>query len=162
MFARAKRSSFIAILAIALQACTSMNVRDFCLGADLTHPDTDSLGIVLGVAPHALNEGPFIVFNSPAQANPEQTLHIKLEPAPIPWPPGLDESACPSMDWRTYRLSVGSEEWSGFWNNPRPLPYEIGLGVFEYVVPMRKNEFALALIDKQTGEVLMRCGCYGT
>lgn len=158
---RNQRLASIVLLALTLQACGSMNLRDFCSGSELTPPEPDSLGVILGVAPHRLNESPFIILNSPTQANPQQALNLKLEPMPVTWPAGLDESPCPSMDWRTYRLVVSADEWDAFWNQPRPLSYEIGIGVFEYVVPMRESEFALALIDRRTGDVLMRCGCYG-
>ena len=155
-----RRASALPMMAM-LAGCSTMNVGDFCSGAGSVNADAKSLAVILGIAPHRLNESPFVVLNRPSQADPQRTAHLKLEPAAVAWPPDLDESPCRGIDWRTYRAVVDAKEWDEFWAPPLPSPFEIGIGALEFVVPMRESEFGFVLIDQQTGTTLMHCGCYG-
>jgi hypothetical protein len=91
---RVHRLASIASVAVLFSACSTMNVGNYCSGSESMESDAKSLAIILGIAPHKLNESPFVMFNSPSLANPDQTLHLNLEPAPMMWPPELDESPC--------------------------------------------------------------------
>ena len=157
-----RRLPLSALLPIALSACSSMNVSNYCSGSQSIHADAKPLAVILGIAPHRLNESPFVVFNSPSQASPDRTLHFNLEPASLTWPLALDESPCQGLDWRTYRVAVDTDEWNDFWATPQAVPFEIGIGALEFVVPMRESEFGFVLIDQQSGNTLMHCGCFGT
>jgi hypothetical protein len=159
---RVCRLASIASVAVILSACSTMNVGNYCSGSESIQADTKSLAIILGIAPHRLNESPFVVFNSPSLANPDRTLHLNLEPAPVTWPLDLDESPCQGIDWRTYRVAVEAKEWNDFWTTSQTLPFEVGIGALEFVVPMRESEFGFVLIDQESDKTLMHCGCYGT
>ncbi len=154
--------SLLAINIAILQACTSMNLGDFCNGAGFKEAEPASLGVVLGAPAGRIVESPFIVFNTPSQAQPDATLQFNLEPAPLLWPASLDESPCNGLDWRTYEVAVDPVQWNAFWALPRPMPVSVGVGFWEYVIPLRASEFGFAIIDKASAEVLMSCGCYQT
>jgi hypothetical protein len=155
------RRALILLMVAPLASCSTMNVGNFCSYGESPNVDAKSLAVILGIAPHRLNESPFVVFNRPSQADPQRTVHFKLEPASVAWPLDLDESPCQGIDWRTYRAVVDAEEWEAFWAPPLPSPFEIGIGALEFAVPMRESEFGFVLIDQEAGTTLMHCGCYG-
>lgn len=151
----------IVVGAVPLQACTTTNLGQFCSGSDLTSVDSGSLGVVLGAPANRFAESPpFIMLYTPSQAKPQATLHLKLTPAPIPWPNSLDETPCKGADWRTFQVAVDPDQWARFWALPRPLLVEGGIGFLDSVTPLRTTSFGVALVNAATAEVLISCGCY--
>jgi hypothetical protein len=158
----AKRS-VTAIVGIAtLQACASTNLGNSCSTPRMEQVNSSALGIVLGVSSHRTLEAPFIVFDTPSQAQSQATLQLELKPAQLALPASLDETPCSGLDWRTYTVGVGSEDWQHFWGRPQPMPIEVGIGLWEFVIPFRSSEFGLAIVNTDSSAVVMACGCYGT
>lgn len=157
--------AFVAVMvgAVPLQACTTTNLGDFCSGSDLARVDSNSLGVVLGAPANRFAESPpFIMLYTPSQAQPQATLHLRLTPAPMPWPNSLDETPCRGVDWRTFQVAVDPDHWARFWALPRPLSVEGGIGFSDSTAPLRTTRFGVALVNAATAEVLMSCGCYRT
>jgi hypothetical protein len=165
MFHRLRAVGVLMLGAVSLQACIYRSLGDFCSGSDSdpTKIDSSSLEVVLGAPANRFADSlPFIMLYTPSQAQPQATLHLKLTPAPLPWPDGLDETPCKGIDWRTYRVAVDPDQWARFWALPRPLPVEGGIAFENSMAPLRMNRVGIALLNSATTEVLMSCGCYHT
>ena len=151
---------------VALQACTTKDLGDFCSysDSDWSKVDSSSLGVVMGAPANRFVDIPFIMLYTPSQAKPQVTLELKLTPAAMPWPNSLDETPCKGLDWRTFRVAVDADQWAKLWSLPRtlPLPFEFDIAFSNSMAPMRTHSFGVALVNAATNEVLMSCGCYQT
>ncbi len=151
---------------VALQACTTKDLGDFCSysDSDLSKVDSSSLGVVMGAPANRFVDTPLIMLYTPSQAMPQVTLEFKLTPAVMPWPNSLDETPCKGVDWRTFRVAVDADQWAKLWSPPRdlPKPVEWSVAFSNSMAPLRTHSFGVALVNAATSEVLMSCGCYRT
>lgn len=152
-----------ATLAIALSSCATVDVNEYCKYSTqdaIRSSDPDSLALILGLPPQRHGDSLVVVFHSPSQSDSERSVSAKVLPGPHLLPSGLDESQCSGVDWTSYTLEIGADEWRDFWADERTSRFEIGVGFLDDYEPLRLHSFGVAMVDSSTGDFYFSCGCY--
>jgi hypothetical protein len=153
----------VAVLGLGVSACSTLDVNDYCRYSDtisLRQADPESLALVLGIGKGRVKEMPFVVVRSASGNNLGASVTLRATPAAHPMPVGLDESSCSRVDWNTYSLTVDTDEWRTFWQDERNSPFEIFLAFLDSNEQLMMGDFGAAIVDTNTGNHLVACGCY--
>ena len=153
----------VTMLGLGAAACSTLDVSDYCRysqSISLREADPESLALVLGIGKGRAKETPFVVVRSIAKENPGASVKLQATPAAHPMPASLDESRCARVDWKTYSLTVDAESWKAFWQEQGNSPFEIFIAFLDHNEQLRVSDFGAAIIDTNTAEHLVACGCY--
>ena len=156
-------ATLVGIVALGSAACATLDADDYCRypeNRSIRQADPDSLALLLGVqAGHAV-QYPFVVIRSLSESTPGASVTLHATPAPHPMPIGLDESRCARVDWKTFTLAVDPQEWHAFWQDGRNTPFEIGIAFLEDFNPLPVSAFGAAILDADSADYLVACGCF--
>ena len=156
-------ATLVAIVALGSAACATLDVNDYCRyseSSSIRDADPDRLALLLGVQAGLTTKTPFVVVRSLSENTPGASLTLHTSPAPHPMPVGLDESRCARVDWKTYTLTVDREEWQAFWQDGGNSPFEIGIVFLEDFNPLPISAFGAAILDADSADHLVACGCF--
>lgn len=163
MSTRPLTATFVAMVALGNAACSTLELDDYCRYSEtysIRTADPESLALVLGVQAGRARQTPFVVVRSLSESTRGASVRLHTTPAPHPMPPGLDESRCAGVDWRTYTLTVDPDEWHAFWQDERNSPFEIGIAFLEDFSPLPLSAFGAAILDTGSADYLVSCGCF--
>ena len=74
---------------------------------------------------------------------------------------GLNKAICRGIDWVTYAVDYDDDEWSEFWAKTGSERFTIGYAFADRSMKVNARSFAIAILEKESGEPIVACGCYG-
>lgn len=160
---RSVAAMLVTMGALGTSACSTLEVDDYCRYSEtrsIREADPESLALLLGVKAEYEMLTPFVVVRSLSENRPGASVTLHTTPAAHPMPIGLDESRCARVDWNTYTLQVDPDEWNAFWQDDRNSPFEIGIAFLEGFHPLPLSAFGAAILDSDSADSLVSCGCF--
>lgn len=106
-------------------------------------------------------EDPSISLHSPSMDAATRVIALPLIPAARQSSVALDKAKCRNIDWVTYAVDYNDDEWSDFWANTGSERFTVGYEFSDRSVKADAHSFAIAILNKETSEPIVACGCYG-
>jgi hypothetical protein len=132
----------------------------FQYGVRLSTFGYSSLIVEAGLPTGAIPIEPRMTLYSPSIEAPTRQIDLFLKPAATLDSVGHERKGCRRIDWHYFTVEYDEQDWLDFWARTDSERFNIGFAFSDKPQSAPANSFGLSILDKDSGSVIVSCGCY--
>jgi hypothetical protein len=119
-----------------------------------------ALVVEAGLPAGAIAVEPRITLYSPSIDAPTRQIDLALVPGEQLDSVDLHRDSCQRIDWHYFTVKYDESEWLDFWSQTDSERFNIGFAFSDKPETAPASSFGLSILDRDSGTVIVSCGCY--